>query len=134
MKKISYILLLFLLLTACSNEKVHVVYPSNNTAELEHELEIEINEQESVKGFKSVVDNNDLLVAIDIKRMSRFNKEKIENKVTKELEKKFPGKIVLVTADLKIKWEIEKIIEKNLKTKKLRESIEQIKLLSKEET
>ncbi|KQL36667.1 YhcN/YlaJ family sporulation lipoprotein [Psychrobacillus sp. FJAT-21963] len=130
MHKIITVLLLFFLLSACSDESVHIVYPSNTSPEIEEEIK----HHDSVKGFQSVTDNNNVLVAIDIKRMSRFNKEKIEKKITKELEKKFPEKEVLVTGDLKVKWEIEKIIDQKLKSEKLTKSIEEIKSLSKEET
>jgi metal-sulfur cluster biosynthetic enzyme len=130
MKKKMYVPLIFLLLTGCSNEVVHVVYPANDSQLLKQELD----QDEKVKGFRSVEDDKNILVAIDIKRMSRFKKEKIEKEITKQLEKKFPDKEVLVTADLKIKWEIEKIIEQKMKADKLTESIEKIKSLSKEET
>ncbi|MEI4769696.1 YhcN/YlaJ family sporulation lipoprotein [Psychrobacillus sp. FJAT-51614] len=130
MHKIITVLLLFFFLSACSDEAVHTVYPSNTSPEIEEEIK----HHDSIKGFQSVVDKNNVLVAIDIKRMSRFNKEKIEKKITKALEKKFPDKEVLVTGDLKVKWEIEKIIDQKLKSKKLTKSIEEIKSLSKEET
>lgn len=130
MKKIVYVFLLLLLLTACSNETARVVYPDTAPDELEQELK----QHKAVKGFKSVSDENDIVVAIEIKRLSRFNKEKIEKKITKQLEKTYPDKSVLVTSDLKVKWEVEKIIKDKKKEKKLTKSIKNIKSLSKEET
>ena len=122
--------MLSLLLTACSNETARVVYPDASPDELEQELK----QHKAVKGFKSVSDEKDIVVAIEIKRLSRFNKEKIEKKITKQLEKSYPDKSVLVTSDLKVKWEVEKIIKEKKKEKKLTKSIENIKSLSKEET
>ena len=66
--------------------------------------------------------------------MKRFSKAKIEENIKKELEKEYPDKNVIVIDDLKIKWEIEKIIEKEHESKELTKSIEKILALSKEET
>lgn len=130
MKKISIVLLLILFLTACSNDRDKAVYPSDDSKQIEEVL----NKQDAIKGYKSVINQNDVLVAIDIKRLNRFQKKKIEKKVTKQLEKSFPDKEVIVTGDLKIRWEIDAIINKQLKNKELTDSIEKIKSLSKEET
>ena len=130
MKKIMYVFLILLLLSACSNESARVVYPDAAPDELEQELK----QHKAVKGYKSVSDENDIVVAIEIKRLSRFNKEKIEKKITKQLNKTYPDKKVLVTSDLKVKWEVEKIIKEKKEEKKLTKSIEKIKSLSKEET
>lgn len=130
MKKIMYVFLILLLLSACSNESARVVYPDAAPDELEQELK----QHKAVKGYKSVSDENDIVVAIELKRLSRFNKEKIEKKITKQLKKTYPDKKVLVTSDLKVKWEVEKIIKEKKEEKKLTKSIEKIKSLSKEET
>ena len=90
--------------------------------------------QDSIHGYKGVINEEDILVAIYINRFDRFNKTKIEEKITKQIEKKFPEKKVLVTGDQKIIWEVESIIDKKLKEEDLRKSIEKIKSLSKEET
>lgn len=130
MRKLVLFFISVLLLTACSNNTKQEIYPSNNIPEIEHVLD----GNKSIIGYKSVTDKNDILVAIDIRRMSRFKKEKIEKKIKQQLEEKFPGKDVLVTGDLKIKWEIEKIIKERMQTDKLKKSIDQIKSLSKEAT
>lgn len=130
MKKLMYVILIFLVMTACSNVEKDVSYPDSSTAQLEQVLK----KQEAIHGYKSVMNNGDLLVAVDIKRMKRFQKEKIEKNISKKLEEQFPDREVLVTSDIKVKWEIEKIIEKQLEKQELTDSIEQIKSLSKEET
>ena len=129
MRKIVYILLLSLLLTACSSSKDQV-YSDRDTSKLEQVLK----EQDKIAGYQSVIDNNDVVVAIDIPRFKRFQKVKIEKKVKKAIEKEFPDKEVIVTGDIKIKWEIEKIVEKKKKNDELKKSISDIKSLSKEET
>ncbi|WP_298469853.1 YhcN/YlaJ family sporulation lipoprotein [uncultured Psychrobacillus sp.] len=129
MRKIVYILLLSLLLTACSSSKDQV-YSDRDTSKLEQVLK----EQDKIAGYQSVIDNNDVVVAIDIPRFKRFQKVKIEDEVKKAIEKEFPDKEVIVTGDIKIKWEIEKIVEKKKKNDELKKSISDIKSLSKEET
>ena len=129
MRKIVYILLLSLLLTACSSSKDQV-YSDRDTSKLEQVLK----EQDKIAGYQSVIDNNDVVVAIDIPRFKRFQKVKIEDEVKKAIEKEFPDKEVIVTGDIKIKWEIEKIVDKKKVNDDLKKSISDIKSLSKEET
>lgn len=129
MPKIVYILLLSLLLTACSSPSDQV-YSDRDTSKLEQVLK----EQDKIVGYQSVLDNNDVVVAIDIPRFKRFQKVKIEDEVKKAIEKEFPDKEVIVTGDIKIKWEIEKIMDKKKKNDELKKSISDIKSLSKEET
>lgn len=130
MKKIVWWSIPFVLLTACSNNVVQEIYPENDVPEIKQVL----NENKSINGYKSITDKNDVIVAIDIRRMSRFSTNKIEKKIKKQLEEKFPQKDVLVTGDLKIRWEVEKIIKESMQTDNLKKSIDQIKSLSKEAT
>lgn len=130
MKKSIFVLLSILLLSACSSENEKVIFPTDNATSLEPVLA----KQQSIHGYKSVMNKEDIVVAINIDRFDRFHKVKIEKKITKQLEKQFPDKQVLVTGDQKIIWEVETIIEKKLKEEDLKKSIEKIKSLSKEET
>lgn len=130
MKKIIYVFLVLLLLTACSNERDEAIYPVVDSQGLEQIL----NKQDTINGYTSISNEEDILVAIDIKRMKRFNKEKIEENLKKEIEEKFPDKEILVSGDLKLRWEIEKVIDEQLESEKLTKTIEEIKSLSKEET
>lgn len=129
MKNKWIVILLFLTLGACSDAPERVVYPSEDL-----ELEKILDKQDSIIGYKSLMDDNTLLVSIEIPTMKRFSKVKIEEKIKKELENEYPNKKVIVIDDLKIKWEIEKIIEKEHESKELTKSIEKILALSKEET
>jgi len=130
MKKTVIVLLMILSLSACSNEQENIVFPTDKSTALKPIMQ----KQDSIYGYKSVINEEDILVAISINRFDRFNKTKIEEKITKQIEKQFPEKKVLVTGDQKIMWEVNTIIEKKLKEKELKKSIEKIKLLSKEET
>ncbi|MFJ5769232.1 hypothetical protein [Psychrobacillus sp. NPDC093180] len=130
MIKIKYTLLLLLFLTACSNETNQVIYPENDLPELEQVL----NSKEAVYGYRSVMNKDDVLVSIDIRRMHQFSENKIAKNIEKELKEKFPDKEFLVSNDLKLKWEIEKIMKQNLKNDELTKSVDEIKSLLKEET
>lgn len=130
MKKSVIVFLMVLLLGACSSEQEKVIFPTDNSTSLKPIMQ----KQDSIHGYKGVINEEDILVAIYINRFDRFNKTKIEEKITKQIEKKFPEKKVLVTGDQKIIWEVESIIDKKLKEEDLRKSIEKIKSLSKEET
>lgn len=130
MNKIMYVFPVLLLLTACSNERSAAIYPAAKSSELEQIL----NKQDTINGYTSVMDDADILVAIDIKRMKRFHKEKIEENLKKQIEESFPDKEILVSGDLKLRWEMEKIVDEQLQPDKLTETIEEIKSLSKEET
>ena len=130
MKKSVIVFLMVILLGACSSEKEMVMYPVENAESLKPIMQ----KQESIHGYKGVINAKDVVVAININRFDRFHKVKIEKKITKQIEKQFPDKQVLVTGDQKILWEVETIIEKNLKEEDLKKSIEKIKSLSKEET
>jgi len=129
MKNKWIVILLFLTLGACSDASERSVYPSQDV-----ELEKVLDEQDSIIGYKSLMDDNTLLVSIEIPTMKRFSKVKIEENIKKELENQYPNKEVIVIDDLKVRWEIEKIIEKEQESKELTKSIEKILALSKEET
>ena len=130
MKKCATVFLVVLLLGACSSDKEKVIFPTDNATLLNPILQ----KQDSIYGYKTVMNEEDILVAISINRFDRFHLKKIENKITKEIEQHFPEKEVIVTGDRKIMWELETIIEKDLKQEELKKSIEKIKSLSKEET
>ena len=133
MKKTVYVLVMFLLLTGCSDASKNVVYDAKQTKDAQ-EVENELDNYSDVMAYTSVLEGNDVIVSVDIQRLKRFNKEKIENKVKKYLEEKLPGKEIIVTADIKIKWELAKIIDHQLQGDELNQAIEKIKSLSKEET
>lgn len=130
MKKSVIVFLMVLLLGACSSENEKVIFPTDNSTSLKPILQ----KQDSIHGYKGVMNEEDILVAIHINRFDRFNKTKIEKKITKQIEKQFPEKQVLVSGDQKIMWEVETIIEKKQKEEDLKKSIKKIKSLSKEET
>jgi len=129
MKKLMFVILTLLLLTGCSEVESRVYSEADQT-----DLEKILNERDDITGYTSVMNKDDILVAIEVGALKRFQKTKIESKLKKAIEKEYPGKEVLVTGDMKIRWEIEKIVDKKQKDEELTKSIEKLKSLSKEET
>ena len=122
--------LLILSLGACSSAQEQVIFPSDDSTSLKPIMQ----KHDTIHGYKGVINEEAILVAISINRFDRFNKTKIEKKITKQIEKAFPEKEVLVSGDQKIMWEVESIIEQKQEDEALQKSIQKIKSLSKEET
>ena len=129
MKKLVFVICALLFLTGCS-EVENRIYSETDQTELEQIL----NKRDDITGYTSVMNKDDILVAIEVGTFKRFQKTKIESKIKKAIEKEYPDKEVVVTGDMKIRWEIEKIVDKKQKNEELTESMEKIKSLSKEET
>jgi metal-sulfur cluster biosynthetic enzyme len=89
-----------------------------------------------VKGAVAYDSEDELLVAFHVTQYQKFFTEQIEAKVKKALEKEFPDENVIVSHDLKIRLEIERlrkdINEKNLTEKEINKRIKKIDDLRKE--
>ncbi|WP_223700649.1 YhcN/YlaJ family sporulation lipoprotein [Sutcliffiella deserti] len=115
---------------------------TQTTAKTKEKTEKEQRAEEITKNIKEVkgaiaYDSKDeLLVAFHVNQFQKFFTEKVEKKVKKALEKEFPDEKVVVSHDLKIRWEIERlrrdIKEKNLKEKEIDKRIKKIDDLRKE--
>ena len=81
----------------------------------------------------AIFHEKEILSGVTVKTFSRFNKAKIEEELTKKLEKIYEDFEVTVSADSKIIQETNKLME--LKEKdKLPKKIKELKALSEEET
>jgi hypothetical protein len=89
-----------------------------------------------IKGAVAVEGGKHLLVAYQLTHFDRFRSKEIEGKVQKALEEKFPNYDVILSGDLKIFWETQKLAknEKNLSEKKMKEKILNLKKLKEEQT
>lgn len=81
----------------------------------------------------SFLHEKEMIVAINLKTFSRFKKDKIEKKLQKEIAKDYEDFDVIVSADMKIVQEVNKIskLEDQAAVEK---KIKAIKMLTKEET
>lgn len=89
-----------------------------------------------VKGAIAYDTEDELVVAFHVTQYQKFFTEKIEKKVKKALEKEFPDENVVVSHDLKIRLEIERlrrdVEQKNISEKELEKRIEKMKTLREE--
>lgn len=89
-----------------------------------------------VKGAIAYDTEDELVVAFHVTQYQKFFTEKIEKKVKKALEKEFPDENVVVSHDLKIRLEIERlrrdVEQKGMSEKELEKRIEKMKMLREE--
>ncbi|MCG1020155.1 YhcN/YlaJ family sporulation lipoprotein [Sutcliffiella horikoshii] len=89
-----------------------------------------------VKGAVAYDTEDELVVAFHVTQYQKFFTEKIEKKVKKALEKEFPDENVVVSHDLKIRLEIERlrrdVEQDNISEKELEKRIEKMKKLREE--
>ncbi|WP_246027611.1 MULTISPECIES: YhcN/YlaJ family sporulation lipoprotein [Lysinibacillus] len=112
----------------------------------EQTIEVKDSNEEQSETVKEVIRNSDeiytgnaifiedqLLVAVQAKPWLDYKKRKIEKKLQKEVEEQFPDLEVLVSADYKLYWETQKLLDEG-DEQKVSEEVEKLKKLAKEET
>jgi hypothetical protein len=131
-RKLTYSLLLLLALAGCAQvEKgVHI---QNNTEENVEKAEKIFEEDDRLVSAIAIFHDKEILSGVTVKTFSRFHKSKIENELTKKLEKQYKGFEVTVSADSKIILETKKLMDIEDKDK-LPKKIKELKTLSEEET
>jgi len=123
-----------ILLTGCSNHPSLAFYHVNQDSDEVAKLKDILEKEESTNDSLGVFSESELVVAVQVQPLLRFQKKKIEKRLKKEIEKDFPDYKVFVSSDLKIMWELEDSVEKDPTNKKLKKKLEKIKALAKEET
>lgn len=97
-----------------------------------------LSEYEEIKSVRAVNHDKQLLVGVQLNHHDRFNKNDIENKLTKDIDKHFPDLKVTLSTDEKIHLEVKKLEqalqERKLSKKELAAKIKKIISLSKEKT
>ncbi len=135
MKKITFFFFVPLLLVAgCSgNEKTIEVYDVFDDAENRVEIREVLDSNEEIYSGTAIFIKEQLLVAVQANPWLDFKKESIEEELSKEVEKRFPDLNVLVSADYKIYWEANKLVNEE-DQQKVSDQVEKLKNLIKEET
>ena len=121
------------LLIGCTEKEKEkfIVYGSPQN---EAELEAVIKEEKAVEKSTVIQYDDKMLVAVQIKPLKKWNKTKIEEKLQKKFDEKYPDKEVIVSADYKIFYEANKIKKNQLEDNKLSDKITELQKLAKEET
>lgn len=124
---------LILLLTGCSEREKVTTYSMTDNAQHQQEVEQLFENNSDIDQVNIVVIENELFVAMQLKPLKKWNRQKIEERWQKKLEKQFSTSIVNVSADFKLFWETNKLMEEKDQQKMLKQ-LQHLKKLSKEET
>jgi len=133
-KKLWVISCVILLLAGCSDKPQVSTYHVKDNKEEVAKLEKAISDNQKISEGSGVFFDHQVVVSLQVKPMSKFQKRKITKSFEKEVKSLFPKHDVFVSSDLKITWELDKIIEKKPKNEKLKKELDKIQALAKEET
>ncbi|RKJ39130.1 hypothetical protein D7X33_36845 [Butyricicoccus sp. 1XD8-22] len=134
MKKMVFFFFVLLILVGCSsNEKTIEVVDVLDDAEKREEVREAMNNNNDIYSGTAILVDDQLLVAVQSKPWLDFRKEKIEQDLQTQLEEQYPDLNVLVSADFKLYWEANKLVNEEDK-QKVSERVEKLKNLVKEET
>ncbi len=135
MKK-GLLLLVVFLLVGCSAPKAEyfMVNHDDKFKEQQQDVEAVVKNDKHIRRVAALFSEDAAIIGIEVKPASKWNKQKYEKEWQKELEKTLPNHDVLVSTDLKIIWEAEKLAKQKLDDQQLKEKIKKLKDLSKEET
>ena len=124
---------LLLFLTGCTEREKISTYTMTDNTQQQQEVEQLFENDSEIEQVNIVVIENELFVAMQLKPMKKWNRQKIEERWQKKLEKQFSTSIVSISADFKMFWESSKLMEEKDQQKMLKE-LQHLKKLSKEET
>ncbi|SDL80126.1 YhcN/YlaJ family sporulation lipoprotein [Sediminibacillus halophilus] len=107
---------------SASSEPDYDLTQVSNKAEVSQEIANQakrsVLKNEEVIGARGVNTSEQILVAIEVRQMDRFNLKKLEKRITSDLENKFKEKKVTVSTDKKIYLELDEL-ESQLQTEDL---------------
>ena len=133
MKKLALLFLIPLFLIGCSNEQTIQVSGIATDDEEKAGIEDVIRSDKDVYMGTAIMVEDELLIAIQVKPWLGFKEQKVEKRLQKEIEEKYPDLNVLVSSDYKMHWETQKLLEEQ-DEKKVTDELKKLKELAKEET
>ena len=135
MKK-GLLLLVTLILVGCNNGQTSFFTTNKDSSHKDQRQEIEqiVKDDQHIKRVTALLTDNAAIVVIEVKPFSKWKKRQYEKEWQKEIEKALPQKDVLVSTDLKIMIETDKLAKKQMGEKELDKKIKELKELSEEET
>lgn len=133
MKKLVLPLFVPFFLIGCSNEQT--IQVTDLAADEEKRIEIEdaIRNKEEIYSANAIFVKDELLVSIQVDPWLGFKEQKVEKRLQKEIEEKYPDLNVLVSSDYKMYWESQKLLDEE-DEKKMADEVKKLKDLAKEET
>lgn len=133
MRKAFMALSLILLLAGCNDREKVLTYAMTDNVQNQQEVEKLLEADSAIEQANILVIEDELFVAMQLKPMEKWNRQKIEQDWQKKLEKQFSDSTVNVSADFKMFWESTKLMEEKDQQKMMKE-LSQLKKLAKEET
>lgn len=125
--------LLCLLLVGCTGEtEKFVVVDEYSSSEESTSLEDELKKEKYVERAVALFVDDELLIVVQVNPLQKWRKGKVEEKLQKKYEEKYPDYQVLVSSDYKIYLESINLIEKE--DPDLVKKVKELKELAKEET
>lgn len=132
MKKIILCLFLSTCLVGCTNNE-KTIEVNNGTPEDKEVVTSAIENRDDIYSGRAIFVEDQLLVAIQAKPWLDYKKTKIEKSLEEELKERLPNYDITVSSDFKLYWEAQKLLtEEDLA--KMKDQVEKLKKLSKEET
>lgn len=111
---------------------------TNVDQKISNEVKSILSQHDNITEISVINNHQDIVAAINVKPLSRFQLKKTEKKLEKKLSKHFPDNKITLSTDKKIMIElskVEKSMQKNhLSKEQLKRKISDIKKLSKEQT
>ena len=134
MRKILLAVCCCVVLVGCGDteEKLSTFYATYDE-EKANKIEEALEQEKDIEHANIIFVEDKILVAMQVKPWLRYKKKKIEKNVEEDLKKEFPTADLIVSTDFKLHWESTKLIDQNDK-EKLKDEVDQLKKLSKEET
>ena len=135
MKKFGLLSCMLLILAGGSDEEPQVtIYHVDDDQEEVEMLKEVFHDNMKISEASGVFFDHQLVVSLQVEPLSKFSKEKIANSIEKEVKSLFPNHEVFVSSDLKITWELKKIIEKQPTEDALKKDLDKLRALAKENT
>ena len=134
MKKLWLMSFILIVVAGCSDgPKVSTYHVDDDQQEIET-LQKVFTDNQNLSEAAGVFFDHQLVVSLQVQPMSKFKKEKIEKSIEKEVKSLFPDHDVFVSSDLKITWELKKIIDEQPTTDDLKKDLADLQALAREET
>ena len=133
LKKLVFSLFVPILLFGCSNEQTIEVAEVSMDEKNRYDIEEMVKSTDEVYSSTVILIDNELLIAIQVKPWIGFKEQKVEKRLQKKIEEKYPDLNVVVSSDYKLLWESQKLIDEQ-DTKKITDEVKKLKKLAKEET
>lgn len=133
MRRIICIVCFSMILSACNSKENIQTYYATYDEENQIAAKEVLSKTGKIDEANIIIIDDKMLVAMQVKPSLRLKKQKIEKDIREKLEEAFPELELIVSTDFKLFWESSKLMtEKD--TQKIREEVDYLKKLSKEET